>query len=101
VTATTWLDPPCCTDDLAAVCESDARIIGAFIHEKRKLLTALRNHGHGDCKTATNLKAQIASLRAQQKQWADGAVHLQHDKPPVGSKPNRTRAARSTPPKSM
>lgn len=37
---------------LADACESDAKILGARIHEKHKLLKALREHGRGKCAAA-------------------------------------------------
>ena len=104
MSATVWLEPPESTNGLAEVCQSDAKILGARIHEKRKLLQALKDHGRGKCATAKQLRAQIADLVTQQKHWSDSANRLrahQSDKPLVGSMPNRTRAARSSPPRPL
>jgi len=101
MSATAWLDRPGSTDALADACESDAEILAGRIYEKRRLLKALRNHGRGKSATAKRLRAQIADLLDQQKQWAAGAKQLRADKPPVSSRPNRTRAARSVPPKPL
>jgi hypothetical protein len=95
---TLWLDPPGRVACLADACRSDAAILGTRIHEKQRLLQVLREHGRGKCETARKLKAQIVDLRAQQAQWADGAARLLGG-PPVGSRPNRGRAAGSAPPR--
>ena len=96
---TGWLDPPGRTDGLADACQSDAEALGGRIREKRKLLKALWDHGRGKCPTAKLLRAQIADLVSQQKQWTDSAKRLQAEKPPVGSITNRTRSATSKPPR--
>ena len=99
-----WLDPPGSADGLTEACRSEAEILGERIHEKRKLLNALKDHGRGKCATAEQLRAQISNLVSQQKQWAEVTKRLrahQADKPPVGSMPNRGRAARSMPPRPL